>query len=240
MLHFLIRAVILAHGPCCESYVWCFSLLLGSLSYCCSLIHFETCMAKKNEIPNLCMLGHGSANCRFSTLAIWTLRFAASSSSPTNCALSSLSFNSLKCFSMRSTSSCKLSATASEGCGSLPCGSSSWLREPVARGLGRGARFGLPVGHIQLVGQTQEFPPLLTRDFPFSVVCHGGSLTPRSPASPSRIRASSSAFSMFWKVKDRSFCSSRGFPATIIWFPSYVAHTYLSIHVTPHLSLSIP
>ena len=123
------------------------------------------------------MLGHGSANCRLSTLAIWTLRFAASSSSPTNCALSSLSFNSLKCFSMRSTSSCKLSATASEGCGSLPCGSSSWLREPVARGLGRGARFGLPVGHIQLVGQTQEFPPLLTRDFPFSVVCHGGSLT---------------------------------------------------------------
>ena len=47
MLHFVICPVILAHGPCCESYVWCFSLLLRSMSHCSSSIHVETCMAKK-------------------------------------------------------------------------------------------------------------------------------------------------------------------------------------------------
>ena len=47
MLRFVICPVILAHGPCCESYVWCFSLVPGSMSHCSSLIHIETCMAKK-------------------------------------------------------------------------------------------------------------------------------------------------------------------------------------------------
>ena len=47
MLRFVICPVILAHGPCCESYVWCFSLVPGSMSHCSSLIHVETCMAKK-------------------------------------------------------------------------------------------------------------------------------------------------------------------------------------------------
>lgn len=86
------------------------------------------------------MLGRGSANCRFFTLAIWTLRLAVSSSSPTNCTLSSQSFHSLKSFSMRSTSSCKLSATASEGCGSLPCGSSSCTVWGSGSGTSAGGR----------------------------------------------------------------------------------------------------
>ena len=55
-----------------------------------------------------CLLGRGSAICRFSTLAICTLRFAASSSSPTNCALSTLSLSSFTSFSIRSASTCYL------------------------------------------------------------------------------------------------------------------------------------